>query len=161
MRSSWDARAAKFTGHAVMQLMTAVEAALTQYAPSKFPNLLDREGYPVSAAARYRGEMERLERLAEEQKHSWTWQNADAIAAWEDAREKFAAYMKADLKLIDKVKPAYWRYLDVTTPLQTRLFKFRHDFLVELLSHSDPSGSHPDEKGEILTVDVDHKAPHS
>jgi hypothetical protein len=136
IRDNWDADMAKTAGRLVLNFISGLEYALTTYAPALFPNLLSEERHPASPSTRFKAEMERLELSMSETKGSWGWEVDETTSLFEDANFKFAQYMEAELEFIEQVRPPYFRYIDVTTPLKTRLYKFRIDFLRELATHN-------------------------
>jgi len=137
IRESWDIDMARTSGRIVLSVIAGIEAALTKYAPSFFPNLLTAQGYPTSSSDRYRTRMEELDAVMEDRKGSWGWEEDGVVDTWDKARQNFSDYLSSEIEFINSIRPAYWRYIDVTTPLETRLFRYRIDFLQEILTHID------------------------
>lgn len=137
VRDAWTTNDAKSIGELVLSLMCGIEAALTQYAPNLFPNLLSEDRWPVSLADTLKIEYERMDSEINAAVCNTDWNDVSTAEAWQIARSKFSDYMEAEENFISTAGLLHWRYFDARTPLHVRLLRYRIGFLEELSSHLD------------------------
>lgn len=143
-RDSWDPKLALANGLIVASVMRGVEAAFTAHAPSLFPNLMTKDGYPVGNVTRLQNELNRLDELADRAIRIWDWADPVSADSWKAARDKFRDYMICETEFIDKAGLFHWKYFDARSPMKVRMIQYRIDTINELLSHIDLTEEPPD-----------------
>ena len=133
IRDAWWPRRARETGAIVSSLICGIEAALTRFAPSLFPNLLDEHRWPISAADALENEMHRLDGLVQAAMIGWPG-HEQTPEKWKKAQARFASYLAAEKDFVTTADMLSWRYMDARQPLRLRALTYRIGFLDELLS---------------------------
>ncbi len=121
-------------GHQILKILRSLEGVITDYAPPLFPNRLGEDGYPVNEEDLLRQVIE----ASENKIQGHLELDPDDIAplsveAWLEERQRSAAYIDAQIELIDSLALAGWNYYDVRPFLRKSLLKQRIQFLDQLL----------------------------
>jgi len=135
VRDAWSPADARSTGGLVASLMCGIEAALTKYAPELFPNRLTEDRWPVGSVQTLSAEYGRLDALADTAIRAAEWDHNNTAEKWQVVREAFAQYVAAEESFVDTAGMLHWRYFDARTPLRLKLYRYRIEFLTDLLSH--------------------------
>lgn len=149
IRDNWSPDDAIFYGRVVASLMCGLEAALTEFAPPNFPNLLDNNGWPVSPLGLLEAEVKRLEEIANHEINKADWDNARTVEFWNAELSSSHIHAHAQREFVDNAAMLHWRYFDARTPLKLAAIKGRISYLTELLGNftaahlDDPDGEIP------------------
>lgn len=126
-------------GETALELIKAVELEITKCAPTAFPNLLDKEGIPISFIDRVSEEISLLEKSIEEQAYKEDNLGNFNSMDWISVTKNSKAYLNSELEFIESLELAGWQYHDIRPKLKAELLDHRLSFLKSLANEIAPT----------------------
>lgn len=136
VRDAWASDDAVTFGRRVLQLMRAVERAITASAPDDFPNLLDASFRPVWRLERLKAEIIKLEAKILPIVEAVNFGDHDHTKDdWLASLEASRTHIEVESNFLQHASFLHSKYIDLTSPLLEKIAQARYDYLKMLIKH--------------------------
>jgi uncharacterized protein (UPF0248 family) len=120
-------------GELVRRTMLAIESIISIEAPPGFPNMLDKDGVPISEWKQLEKEIPMLENRVAKIRTAFSDQILETDYTWLSAKAASENHIKNEMEFIDNAMIFHNRYVEMREPIKLALIKSRYSYLKSII----------------------------